>query len=213
MRLPSLTCDYFQLTKTGRAGHGRVTDAGSDRPGGLHPGGSQVCDGEGHPLRGRGGRPRDGASEQRFADLGPGGRRAPGSCGIDAAAADSRDHRGRAGAGGGRLGRHGAGAGVSVAQDWEGDPPGPCENPPEHVPQGTPDGTNLRFLGLIAARFRPVSTQVTFIGVGIASARVSWLCAGTIWGPVAASAARTSGWGGACDDRSRPTPRCARGFR
>ena len=99
----------LQADQDGRGGHGRVADAISDRPGGLHSGGSRVFDGEGRPLRSRGWRPSYGASEQRLADFGPGRRRAPRSCGIDEATADSRDHRGRAGADSGRPGRLRAG--------------------------------------------------------------------------------------------------------
>ncbi len=53
----------LQADADGGGGRGRVADAVSDCPGGLHSGRPQVCDGQGDPVRSRGGRPGHGAGE------------------------------------------------------------------------------------------------------------------------------------------------------
>ena len=58
--LPSLACHFFKLTSTQEGDTGRLAHADSDRPGGLHLGGSREFDGEGHPLCSRGWRSSDG---------------------------------------------------------------------------------------------------------------------------------------------------------
>ena len=136
VRLRSVTCDYFKLTKTVGAGTGESLAQYPIAPGDciLAHRGNSTAKGIHYAVE-AGGQVTVPANSGWLVLA---GRTAdPRSCGVDEAAADSRDHRVRVGAGCGRPGRVGAEAGLRVAQDRGCRPPGLCENQQGRFPHGT----------------------------------------------------------------------------